>query len=178
MDDFKITYWVNAPATAPPVTGDGIVGMVNLSNTKGFWGNIDMFFENGSTKDAAKFRGHITNGTKDTWVSKDGLPGIFGNWANLALSYESATSTFKFYVNGTLSATSTVAGFGPINFTDSGPMVFGTVQFMTDPPLNAGGTTQSWASYLTGQLDEVRIYNKALDANDINALVKLEGRGK
>jgi hypothetical protein len=173
MQSFTITYWVNSP-----VNTDGIVGLVNLSNTQGFWGNIDMFFENGSTQEAAKFRAHITNGTKDAWVEKDGLPGVFGNWVNFALSYDAASSTFKFYVNGALSTSKTEANFGPLQFTNSGPMVFGTVQFQTDPSLTSSHGAEDWASYLTGALDEVRIYNSALSDNDVNALVKLEGKGK
>jgi hypothetical protein len=56
-------------------------------------------------------------------------------------------------------------------------MVFGTVQFQTDPSLTSESTAQSWASYLTGSLDEVRLYNAALTDDQINALVKLESRG-
>ena len=57
-------------------------------------------------------------------------------------------------------------------------MVFGTVQFQTTPSLTTSTGKQDWASYLVGQLDEVRIYNKALTADEISALSKLEGRGK
>ena len=57
-------------------------------------------------------------------------------------------------------------------------MVFGTVHFQTTPSLTSSSTRQDWASYLTGQLDEVRIYNKALSDAEISSLSKLEGRGK
>jgi len=56
-------------------------------------------------------------------------------------------------------------------------MVFGCVQFQTDPSLTNHGP-ESWASWLTGSLDEVRIYNKALTAEEVNALVVLQGKGK
>ena len=67
---FTITYWVNSP-----VNTNGIAGLVNLSNNNQFWGNIDMFFENGSTAAAAKFRAHITNngGSPEHWIAKDGI---------------------------------------------------------------------------------------------------------
>ncbi len=174
MQSFTITYWVNSPLNT-----NGIVGLVNLSNTSSFWGNIDMFFENGSTQDAAKFRAHINNGATDTiWIRKDGLAGIFDSWVNMALTYDAANETVKFYVNGVPSSTLTISGLGPAQFTNSGPMVFGTVQFQTDPSLTTGSGAQPWASYLTGALDEVRIYNTALSDSDIDALVRLEGRGK
>lgn len=173
MHSFTITFWVNSP-----VNTNGIVGLVNLSNTTGFWGNIDIFFENGSTLDAATFKAHITNGTTEAWIEKKGLPNIFTKWAHFALSYDATSETFKVYANGSLVLTQLQSGFGPLNFTNSGKMVFGTVQFQTNPSLTSGATNQDWASYLTGQLDEVRIYNKALADSDVSALMLLEGRGK
>ncbi len=173
MKSFTITYWVNSP-----VNSNGIVGLVNLAHTSNFWGNIDMFFENGSTATAAKFRAHIQNGATDAWIAKDGIPNVFNNWTNMALSYNADVSTFKFYVNGSPIHTQVNAGFGPINFTNIGKMVFGAVHFQTSPSQTSATGSQPWASYLTGQLDEVRIYNKALTDAEVSALVKLEGRGK
>ena len=176
MKSFTITYWVNSPLNV-----DGIVGLVNLSNTENFWGNIDMFFENGATQDGAKFRAHITNNGAagpEHWISKDGLPAIFGNWVSFAISYDDASHTFKYYVNGSVIVTDVDPGFGSLNFENSGPIVFGTVQFQTTPSLTSGSDSQPWASFLTGTLDEVRIYNTALTDNEVNSLVKLEGRGK
>lgn len=175
MTSFTITYWVNSP-----VNTAGIAGLVNLSNNSTFWGNIDMFFENGSTATAAKFRGHITNngGSPEHWIVKDGLPGIFNNWVSFAISFDGATKTFKFYVNGSAVVNEVDAGFGALHFVNSGKLVFGTVQFMTSPSLTSSHGAEPWASYLTGQLDEVRIYNKALTDAEVNSLVKLEGRGK
>ncbi|HRI21343.1 MAG TPA: LamG domain-containing protein [Panacibacter sp.] len=174
MKSFTIAYWVHAPVNAA-----GIAGTVNFSNNSNFWGNLDMFFENGSTADAAKFRVHVVNngGSPEHWLAKDGVPGIFGNWVHFAVSYD-GTSTFKFYVNGSLIVTDVDTNFGTLNFTNGGPLVFGTVQFMTDPSLTSSHGAEPWASYLKGGLDEVRIYNTALIDTDVNALVKLEGRGK
>ena len=157
-----------------------VVGLVNLANTAGFWGNIDMFFENGSTADAAKFRVHITNngGTPDHWISKDGIPNMFGKWTGIAASYDDAAKRFKLYVNGSNIVNETDAGFGSLNFAGSGKIVLGTVHFQTTPSQTTGSGSQPWASYLTGQMDEVRIYNKALSDAEVNALALLEGRGK
>jgi len=173
MHSFTIAYWVNSP-----VNTAGIVGLVNLSNKTGFWGNIDMFFENGSTLDAAKLRVHITNGAAETWIAKDGLPNIFTKWAHFAVSYDATSETFKLYVNGSLIVTQPQPGFGPINFTNSGKMVFGAVQFQTHPSLTTATDSQGWASYLTGQMDEVRIYNKAISDLEVAAMFGLQGRGK
>jgi hypothetical protein len=173
MNSFTITYWVNSPAPSA-----GIIGLVNLAKTDGFWGNIDMFFENGSTSTNGKFRAHIQNGTSESWVSKDGIVNLFDTWAAIAVSYDQTTNTFKLYVNGSPIFTNVAAGFGPINFTNVGKLVFGCVHFQTNPSQTSASGSQGWASYLTGKLDEVRIYNKALSDSDVSALVLLEGRGK
>lgn len=174
MSSFTITHWINAP-----VNTSGIAGTVNLSHNSNFWGNIDMFFENGSTLDNAKFRVHITNGNgREQWIAKDGIPNVFTKWTNLAVSYDNTTKTFKFYVNGQPVVTNVDTAFGNLQFTNAGKIVFGTVHFMTTPSLTSATGAQPWASYLNGMLDEVRIYNKALTDNEVNSLVKLEGRGK
>lgn len=174
MSAFTITYWVNTP-----VNTNGIVGTVNFSNTQNFWGNIDMFFENGSTATAGKFRVHMAsnNGAKEQWIAKDGLPGLFDSWVNIAVSYD-GVSVFKFYVNGNLIQTENNAGFGPFKLTNTGKIVFGAVHFQTTPSQTSATGSQPWANYLTGSLDEVRVYNKALTDAEVNSLVKLEGRGK
>ncbi len=173
MSSFTITHWVNTP---PPSVG--IISTVSLVKTNAFWGNINLFFENGSSLTNGKFRVNIHNGTSDAWLSKDEIQGLFEVWTNLAISYNAATSTLKLYKDGGLVTSSTAAGFGNLAFADIGKLVFGTAQFQTTPSQTSGATAQGWASFLTGQLDELRIYNTALTDEEVNSLVKLEGRGK
>jgi hypothetical protein len=56
--------------------------------------------------------------------------------------------------------------------------VLGCVQFQTNPSLTSATGSQDWASYLTGSMDELRIYNAALTPAEVNALVVLQGKGK
>lgn len=175
LKSFTITYWVNSQSTT---ASGGIIGMVGLSQKSAFWGNIETFFENGATNENGKFRAHIQNDTLDTWVSKDGIINLFDSWNHIALSYDATSSTFSLFVNGSKSASSTVAKFGNLKWKNPGKMVFGTVQFQTKPSLTSASAGEPWASYLTGLLDEVRIYNVALKDAEVDALVKLEARGK
>lgn len=173
MESFTISCWVNSPQNT-----DGIVGLIDLSNTSAFWGNIDIFFENGSTADKALLKIHVTNNGVDAWLGNYELLNIWNIWTNISVTYDAATSTFNVYVNGSNIATQTIDGYGPLNFTNVGDMVFGTVQFQTTPSLTSASGSQDWAGFLLGLLDEVRIYNKALSDDEVGALVKLEGRGK
>jgi hypothetical protein len=56
-------------------------------------------------------------------------------------------------------------------------MVLGAVQFQTTPSLTNHGI-EPWANWLTGSIDELRIYNAALTPTEVGALVVLQGKGK
>lgn len=173
MSSFTISYWVNAP-----LNPDGIVGTVNLNHATRFWGNINMFFENGSSETVAKFKYILTSGTTEVGSDVYDLQNFWGSWNNMTLTYDEATSTAKLFVNGSRIAEKAFAGLGPIQFDEATTLIFGTVQFQTDPSSTTATGKQDWASYLTGAMDEIRIYNIALSDTDVNSLVKLEGRGK
>lgn len=179
LQSFTISYWVNP--TFVDGGGNsiaGILGLVNFSNTTGFWGNVDWFVENGSNKDAATLKAHITSKNGDTWVVVGNIQNFFGSWTSHTLTYDAATNTATYYINGSSVGTSSASWGGPITFTDPGPLVFGCVQFQTNPSLTSATGSQGWASYLTGTMDEIRIYNKALTASQINSMVVLQAKGK
>lgn len=173
MKSFTVMTWVNSPQNT-----DGIVGLVDLSNTKSFWGNLTIFFENGATATSGNLKIHVMNGTKEAWLGNYAVINPWGKWKHIAVSYDAPSSTFKVYVDGSKLAEQKVDGFGDINFTDVGKMVLGTVQFQTTPSQTSATSKQDWASFLKGQLDETRIYSKALTIDEIGAISKLEGRGK
>ncbi|GAA4320763.1 hypothetical protein GCM10023149_20220 [Mucilaginibacter gynuensis] len=173
LTSFTLSEWVNTP---PPSTG--IIGLFSLANTKEFWGNIDVFVENGSTNTNGKLRIHVNPGSGDKTLAVDNIQNLFDRWVNITISYDEATSNIILYVNGAKVSNSTTTLSGALHFANPGKIVFGCVQFQTTPSQTSSTGKQDWASYLTGTLDEVRIYNKALTPEEIGALVKLEGRGK
>ncbi len=181
LQSFTLSFWVNPTFVDKNGDGsiDGILGLVNLSNTKNFWGNIDMFVENGSTTASAIIKIHVASDTLETWITKTGVTNLFGAWTNHTLTYDAATSKITYYINGSVAvAAAAVPWTGALKFKNSGPWVFGCVQFQTTPSLTSGSGAQDWASYLTGSLDEVRIYNTALTATEINSMVVLQGKSK
>lgn len=173
LSSFTLTEWINTP---PP--SNGIIGLFSLSNKTEFWGNIEVFVENGSTNDNGKLRIHINKGGDKTYAV-DNIVNLFGKWVSLAISYDATSGMVKVFVNGSRVSAGTVTGLtGPLTFTNTGNLVFGTVQFQTTPSQTTGTSKQDWASFLTGQLDEVRLYDKALSEDEIGYLSKLEARGK
>jgi hypothetical protein len=174
LQSYTITFWVNTP---PPSTG--IIGIFALSNTTGFWGNLEMFFENGSSNTNGIIKLHIQQGDHDNFFVTQGLQNLFGKFVAITLSYDAATGNNKLYVNGSSVSTAVLGGItGPLSFPNAGQLVFGCDQFQTNPSLTSATQFPGFASFLTGQLDQVRIYNKALSDLEVSSIVNLEGRGK
>lgn len=173
MTSFTIDYWINTPQNTT-----GILAPIVIARTDQFWGSLDMFFENGSTATSANLKVHY-NGQSEVWFTNGMVSNPWGSWQNIALTYDAGTSTFTLYQNGNAVASNTSAGLGNLVFPATATkIIFGTAQFQTSPSLGTAGGPQSWASYLTGQMDEVRIYNKALSPSDLQALIVLQGKGK
>ncbi|MDX2196580.1 MAG: LamG-like jellyroll fold domain-containing protein, partial [Cytophagales bacterium] len=78
-------------------------------------------------------------------------------WTHVALSYHSSSagSFARVYINGVLSSTVSVAGFNNV-YNSSG-----VLKIATTP--NTGWDWEAW----NGSLDEVMIFNKAIEAGDV-----------
>ncbi|HLK30828.1 MAG TPA: LamG domain-containing protein [Puia sp.] len=173
LTSFTIDFWINTPQNT-----SGIIAPIVISKTDDFWGALDMFYENGSTATSANFKIHY-KGQSEVWFTNGNLANPWNAWQNIAVTYDATTSTFSLYQGGGLVASTTSAGLGNLAFPSTATsIIFGTEQFQTEPSLGTAGGAQGWASYLTGQLDEVRIYNKALTTSDLQALIILQGKGK
>ncbi|HVI49517.1 MAG TPA: LamG-like jellyroll fold domain-containing protein [Chitinophaga sp.] len=172
LQSFTVTMWVNSPQNT-----NGIVGLVGFNNANSFWGNLDIFFENGSNADTAILKAHVFSNGKDAWLGNYKVTNVWGKNTNIALSYNGA-DTFKIYVNGSSLETKVIKDYGKLAWKDFNKVVFGTVQFQTTPSLTSAADAQSWASFLKGTLDEVRVYNRALTDKELGALITLEGRNK
>lgn len=174
LKSFTLGFWVNSPLHPA-----GMAGIFALSNQNQFWGNIELFLENGGTLEKAKMRIKvINNGTSEIGIDKDEILNVYTKWTHMVLSYDQESSTFKFYVNGSKLLDRVQTGLGALNLVNSGKIVFGAAQFMTTPSLTSGHGAEPWASYFIGRLDEFKIYNKALSDLEISSWTILEGRGK
>lgn len=171
MTQYTVSFWVNTPQNT------GATGIFSLGDTQGFWGNINVFFENGGTTTLARFKAlYNDNGASFDNNIQDVQNG-FNNWVQYVITYDGA-GNFKSYVNGSLARTATQANMGPIRFINVGPIVFGALHFMTVPSSTSATGAQDWAGFLPGKMDEVRIYNKALTAIEVSALSILERQGR
>jgi len=74
-----------------------------------------------------------------------------GTWSHVAITFDDAANSFKFYVNGTATATQTEAA-SPL--PNNAKLTFGRT---------------IWGEAWSGRFDEVHIYNRALSAGEVSA---------
>jgi len=80
-----------------------------------------------------------------------------GEWIHLAGTYDG--QAFKLYVNGRLAKSAPCAV--PFKFADRNPLIIGG---------NTNTQGKKWVDCFHGLIDEVRLYNRALNENDISEL--------
>lgn len=172
---YTISLWVNTPQNV------GATGLVSIGHTTEFWANVNIFLDNaaaGTARFKTLFRNN--NNTPANYQADNGVQDLttaFNNWTNYIVTYDTS-GVVRSYVNGSLLATKTGVPKPVVaQFSNVGPVVFGALHFMTIPSSTSGATDQPWAGYLSGLLDEVRIYNRALTPIEISALSTLERRG-
>lgn len=119
---------------------------------------------NPSPEDIAN--GHVGNANKNG-----------GKWAHYVAVWDGPTGTFKLYANGQKISNPAyeVRNGGnalPLNFFTPTHPIIGTFQTVID------GNNDSWQQPVTANIDEIRVWKKALSASDINALYELEKAGR
>lgn len=177
LHSFTLSLWVNMPQNT------AATGLIDIANSQNFWGNLDIFFDNGGSPSTGVLKVHMwNNGTSttgsDAWEGGYTVNNPWGAWTNVTVTYDDSTSTVTVYYNGSAVGTNTATGFAPLDWSKVQQMVFGTLQFQTNPSLTSNTGSQGWAGSMTGALDEVRVYNKVLTGTEVSSLVALQQRGK
>ena len=181
-NDFKnatsatIAFWVNN--TVNPRTE---FYFSLFDNQDGFWHNSSAFLLVEHAKvDAATFKFALM----DHWVEYNNQsftkPLFDGQWHHLAFTYDETTSKLLVYFDGQSVPTplngsgadmgdfKNSAGdpLGPLNLTKATNLVVSG----WNKHAGLAGTTDSWVSSFSGKMDQFRLYNKALSADEIQAL--------
>lgn len=120
------------------------------------------------------------NAANPTGIQHAAYPNIIGGqWAHIVYVYDGTAGKNTLWVNG-------VKISNPVwevrNNGNSLPLVFATT---THPIIGARSnyiaglaSGDVWNQAMTGSVDEIRVWNKALSASDINALYELEKAGR
>ncbi|MFZ4454695.1 MAG: LamG-like jellyroll fold domain-containing protein [Bacteroidales bacterium] len=188
---FTISAWIK-------VANNGSTGSVifSLSRPNEWAGNINFMSETGwmpATSDSITVKGLLVSSTDLGWqdtrntvkANAADLAGghvafpnkIGGKWAHAVYTWDNTTRLARIYVNGVKVSNPVWESRGAAGQT------FGMIT-PTHPIIGAfetfanGTTTDSWNTGLVGQLDEIRVWKRALILSDIGALYELEKAGR
>jgi hypothetical protein len=188
LTSFTVSFWINTAKH-----DGGAQGVFTLAKQDGsFWGNFFMMIEgNNSSENKMFMKLHFEKNTApfvEHWVEPNGNfrpDDMYNAWRHIAWTYDATTSKVGWYISGqkmTLPAgaedrKADAAGtpLGPLNFKNATRFVIGGFQNQLGAPFNA---PEPWMLPYTGALDEFRVYNKALSAQEISAITVLERQGR
>lgn len=169
---FTLAFWMKGVG---PVQG-GAQGLFAISNSKEFWGNLELFLENLNNGAEAflkvhMFNGGVASGNGEEWTEVK-IPGALNKWTHIAVTYNETNSQLIIYSDGQPVVTKTLGGgtYGPVKWKDATGMVIGSFAFQTTPT-QANHGAETWAKSFNGALDQVRYYiTKALTPAEITDL--------
>lgn len=193
MESMTVSLWAKVNNNSGP---NGHPTMLFQLSKPGDWaGNINLMSETGwytADKDTLIIKGFVkikTDGGGENGQDTRNSPrpsaddlanGHTGNanrnggkWAHYVITWDATNAMFRVYANGqkiSNAAWESRNGGSPLAlnfFTPTAPVIgtFGTV-------------TDAWQQPMTGEIDEIRVWKKALNAADINALYELEKSGR
>lgn len=168
---FSISFWLNATlAQKDHANADGILDVPSTSN---FWSNVCIFADHeSSTSDSMQLKFVFANGSGNNWdfagyTGNARWPKMYdGQWHHVVFTYSSATSTGTMYRDGvqfdqkkneTIAFDKNAAG-----------LIVGGFQEMLN--IVDKWSNNGWMSGWPGGIDQVRLYNTALAASDVQSL--------
>jgi hypothetical protein len=182
MHGFTFSLWVKAPQVPTAVGPVPAFFQINGGSDSN-WGNFNLT-QDRSNSDSLNLKLIMYNDNAPSWklqfvgpISKPSLPA--NTWMYLTLSYDSATSKFNVYVKGQKqnfpSSLTNRTGdalengglpLGGLNFKNATQAIIGAWWARA----TGNNTTDNWMGYFKGQMDELRIYNKALTDAEVLTL--------
>ncbi len=196
MENMTISLWARIYNNGP---GGNPTMLFNLAREAEWAGNVNFFAETGgraAANDTLMMKGLVVikNGdgssnfqdvinspnpsADDLANGHTGNPNKNGGkWAHYVMVWDAPTGNFKIYANGQKISN---AKYEPRNngsalplsfFTPTHPII-GTFQTVLD------GNPDAWQTPANVEMDEIRVWKKALSAGDINSLYELEKAGR
>lgn len=159
-----------------------------LPQTNAFWGNAFLLLDSTSDPNKLRIKVHFESESPDSeqWIENmvgdNYLIDVIGEWVHVTWTYNGVSSKYFLYVNGQL-ITSALG----VNCYD-GDMDLGFIHFQNVDKFIIGGfqqhlgvgnpsTPEPWMKTFTGAIDEFRIYDTDLTAEDIFRLYSIEKMG-
>ncbi|HCM59013.1 MAG TPA: hypothetical protein DIS74_01235 [Bacteroidales bacterium] len=184
LTSFSVSMWLKSPL----VTGDPEVTLFEIGKSDDlFWGNLKLgLLRLDATADSLNFKAFfLKNGA--VWSGQhisysDPLFPI-NMWMHLVFQYDQTTSKFMIYKDGVKIVTNDgvenrwAAGDDVVPRPPLGPLAFANadkINIGAWRPKTEGTATDAWMGWFLGNMDELRVYDKALTAVEVKALYDAE----
>jgi hypothetical protein len=182
LKSFSIGLWFKSPL----VTGDPepIFFQIGKSDDL-FWGNLTLVLNRlNATADSLQFKAFFLK-TGVEWsgqnVAFTNKSFIINKWMHMIFEYDATTSKYKIFKDGVQVVTNTgvedrKTGPAPAG-VPLGDLVFAKADVINIGawrPKTEGSATDAWMGWFKGNLDELRVYDKALTNVEALALYEAE----
>lgn len=195
LGSFTVSAWVNMRNVEGKATS--IFALNEARNAAPDWGQmINLMAETASFKPSSDtlvvkgVLGQYASGTREGHdnLNNFGVVGTdyqivkgAGKWTQVVMKYDAATSTIDLYANGVLVSNKNFrvrknGALGPLVFPLNSTVLIGA--FANQQTGYPNSSTQVWQNLFTGQIDEIRVFNRALSDGDISSLFQLESAGR
>jgi hypothetical protein len=179
LTSFSISMWFKSPL----VTGDPEPTIFEIGKSDDlFWGNLKLALNRlGEAADTLQLKAFfLKNGA--TWsgqhISFSNNTFIVDKWMHLVFEYDATTSKYKIYKDGL----KVVTNPGVEDRFSSEGVPLGEMAFVNADVINIGAwrtktegsATDAWMGWFKGNLDELRVYDKALSDTEVKDLYDAE----
>lgn len=169
LKSFTMVCWIQQPTS---LANSPTTFMPFSLNAAGYsWEQTKFFMLFDQPDNATNTLGKV--GLMDQWFDKGKVwPRMLdGNWHQMVISYDGVSGAMRIYVDGAVLPASN--GFS-VNPQDN----FGAADsFSLGGPNDATNTANGWMNSLSGNLDEFKVFNKVLTADEVMALYALQNKG-
>lgn len=181
LGSYSIAMWLKSPK----VDGTPVPKIIEIGKSDDlYWGNLTLMIERLTEPgaDSLFFKLHFKKVGAEwegQWIELKKSVFQTNKWMHLVFQYDGTTSKFMVYLNG---AKIEFPASTENRFADPNQTPLGNLNFVNADVLNIGAwrpktdnqATDEWMGWFMGNLDELRIYDKALSATEVKALYDAE----
>ena len=182
LKSFSIAMWIQSPK----VDGTPVPKIFEIGKSDDlFWGNLTLMIERLDAdpgQDSLFFKLHFKKvgaPWEGQWIELKSSTYQVNKWMHLVYQYDATTSKFMIYKDG---VKMTLPETTENRYADDQQTPLGELNFVNADVLNIGawrpktdsGATDEWMGWFMGNLDELRVYDKALTATEVKDLYDAE----
>lgn len=163
--NFSVSLWINA-GTINQKDHKNADGIFAFGKTSDFWGNLTLFADTDPSISDSMVLKVVLAGNFVTYEGPRRIAKMYdNNWHHLVFTYDAASSTYIFYLDGAKYDQRNVPG---VAFKDPSVVVLGGFQQAANIQGDYAGN--SWMSPFNGAIDQVRLYGTVLTAAEVTGL--------